>query len=99
MRCWVYVDGFNFYRGAVKRTGHKWVHLLDLSRRLRPSDAIERIKYFTALVERRTDDPDQQRRQRLHWRALDTLGCVERIEGRFHPLAQVHAALPVGSRT
>ncbi len=62
---------------------YKWLNLLELSCWLRPSDIIERIKYFTALVEKRTDDPDQQKRQRLYWRALDTLGCVERIEGRF----------------
>lgn len=83
LRCWVYIDGFNFYHGAAKRTGHKWVNLLELSRRLRKHDTIERIKYFTALVERRTDDPDQRRRQQTYWRALDTLGCVQRIEGHF----------------
>lgn len=85
MRCWVYVDGFNLYHGLRKRQGCccKWLDLLELGRRLRPRDTIERIKFFTALVERRTDDPDQQRRQRLYWRALDTLGRVERIEGRF----------------
>jgi len=81
----VYVDGFNVYHGLAKRRGCqcKWLDLLALSRRLRPCDTIERIKFFTALVEKRTDDPDQQKRQRLYWRAMDTLGCVERIEGRF----------------
>jgi hypothetical protein len=85
LRCWVYVDGFNLYHGLAKRRTcrAKWLNLLELSRRLRPRDTIERIRFFTALVERRTDDPDQQKRQRLYWRALDTLGCVERIEGRF----------------
>jgi hypothetical protein len=83
MRCWVYVDGFNFYHGACCRVGCKWIDLRALSQQLRPNDTIERIKYFTALVERRTDDPDQRRRQRLYWRALDTLGIVERIEGKF----------------
>ncbi len=83
LRCWVYVDGFNFYHGAARRTGHKWVDLLALARNLRPQDAVRRVKYFTAPVEKRTDDPDQQRRQRIYWRALETLGCVDRIEGRF----------------
>ena len=87
MRCWVYVDGFNFYHGAAKRTGHKWVDLLALSRRLRAQDTIEHVKYFTAPVQRRPDDPGQVTRQRTYWRALATLGCVERIEGQFrsHP--------------
>ncbi len=83
MRCWVYVDGFNFYHGAAKRTECKWIDLRALSQQLRPDDTIERVKYFPALVERRTDDPDQRNRQRTYWRALDTLGIVERIEGKF----------------
>ena len=86
MRCWVYIDGFNLYHGIIKRSapeGLRWLDVYALSQRLRPSDAIERIKYFTALVEKRSNDPDQQRRQRLYWRALDTLPCLQRIEGRF----------------
>lgn len=83
MRCWVYVDGFNFYYGASRRTGHKWVDLLSLSKKLRPLDTIEKIKYFTAQVSFRPTDPTQIQRQRLYWRALKTLGCVERIEGKF----------------
>lgn len=83
MRCWVYMDGFNLYHGAAKRTGYKWLDLLALSRQLRKHDSIEHIKYFTALVERRTDDPGQRQRQRTYWRALDTPGCVARIEGHF----------------
>jgi hypothetical protein len=77
------VDGFNFYNGAARPTGCKWVNLLALSQQLRQHDTIERIKYFTALVERRTDNPNQRQRQRTYWRALATLGCLERIEGRF----------------
>lgn len=83
VRCWVYVDGFNFYHGATVRTQHKWVDLLRLSENLRRYDQIQRIKYFTALVERRTDDPDQRRRQQTYWRALRTIPCLEIIEGRF----------------
>jgi hypothetical protein len=63
--------------------GCKWVNIKELSERLRPRDSIERIKYFTALVEKRVDDPDQRNRQRTYWRALDTLGIVQRIEGKF----------------
>jgi uncharacterized LabA/DUF88 family protein len=87
VRCWLYVDGFNLYHGAVKPCGKKWVDLLRLGQQLRKADTIERIKYFTALVENRTDDPGQQRRQRLYWRALGTLPGLQRIEGQFtsHP--------------
>jgi len=54
-----------------------------VSQQLRPQDQIDRIKYFTALVERRTDDPDQRTRQLTYWRALGTIPCLERVEGRF----------------
>ena len=83
VRCWVYVDGFNFYHGIRKHPGCKWVDLLALSRRLRQHDTIDHIKYFTALVENRTDNPGQRTRQCTYWRALATLGCVERINGHF----------------
>jgi len=67
LRCWVYVDGFSLYHGLAKRQSCrcKWLNLLALARRLRPRDTIGRIKFFTALVEKRTDAPDQQKRQRL----------------------------------
>lgn len=83
VRCWAYIDGFNFYNGAAKRTGYKWVNLLTLSQQLRPNDTIERVKYFTAAVEARPNDPDQTRRQRTYWRALKTIDCLDRIEGQF----------------
>ncbi|MEN6301450.1 MAG: NYN domain-containing protein [Armatimonadia bacterium] len=83
MRCWAYIDGFNLYHGACKRLSCKWVNLLDLCQSLRPNDTVERVKYFTAMVEQRAGAPDQRRNQRTYWRALKTLGCVERIEGYF----------------
>jgi len=86
MRVWVYIDGFNLYHGVVKRPGGrdlKWLDLLKLGQVLRPNDIIERVKYFTALVEKRVGDPTQQQRQRIYWRALKTIPCIERIEGRF----------------
>lgn len=87
MRCWVYIDGFNLYNGAAKPLGCKWLDLWALSQQIRRQDSIGRIKYFTALVENRPDDPYQQQRQRLYWRALDTIPCLQRIEGQFtsHP--------------
>lgn len=88
MRCWVYVDGFNLYNGLLSRrdtdcSGCKWLDLLALARALRPLDTIECIKYFTAPVERRTTDPQQPIRQRVYWRALATIPCLSRIEGKF----------------
>jgi uncharacterized LabA/DUF88 family protein len=80
----VYIDGFNLYNGSLKNSPDKWLDLLKLSNHLLlPGEAIGTIKLFTAQVERRVTDPQQQVRQRMYWRALRTLGCVEIIEGQF----------------
>jgi hypothetical protein len=60
----VYVDGFNLYYGALKRTPYKWLDLSKLSQIMLPSDRIESIQYFTARVSARPHNPsaplDQQ---------------------------------------
>src|SRR5258708_3623868 len=48
----VYIDGFNFYYGAVKNTPYRWVNLAALCRHMLPNDTIQSIKYFTAIVRR-----------------------------------------------
>ena len=70
MRTYVYIDGFNFYYGAVKDRQFKWLdfkkllqHLLDLKHQ------IIAIKYFTAMVSGKID-PDQPIRQKTYIRAL-----------------------------
>lgn len=55
MRTRVYVDGFNLYYGALKGTLFKWLNLVALSYRVLPSGhTIEKLKYFTAKVHRRS---------------------------------------------
>ena len=83
-KVWVYIDGFNLYNGALVRTPYKWLDLVALSRCLLSStDSVEQVKFFTAQVERRPNDPDQQKRQRMYWRALRAGGKVAIIEGQF----------------
>jgi hypothetical protein len=53
----VYIDGFNLYYGALKNTPYKWLHLDALCRRLLPKHRIGRIRYFTAIVSARPNDP------------------------------------------
>jgi uncharacterized LabA/DUF88 family protein len=79
----VYIDGFNLYNGALKNTPYKWLDLYAFAQKLCPSDQVNKVKLFTAQVDRRFDDPQQPVRQRLYWRALRTLPCVEIIEGHF----------------
>lgn len=63
MRVNVYIDGFNFYFGAVRGTPYRWLDFSKLCRLLLPRDHVNRIRYFTALVEARPDDPTKQQRQ------------------------------------
>lgn len=79
----VYIDGFNFYYGAVKGTPHKWLDLEALSRRLLPRDEITKVRYFTARISSRHDDPQQAVRQETYLRALNALPLVEIHFGHY----------------
>ncbi|GAA0322283.1 NYN domain-containing protein [Actinoallomurus spadix] len=84
MRANVYVDGFNLYYGCLKGARHKWLDLDALSRRLLPQhEHIHRIRYFTAQIGRRTDDPQRHNRQQIYLRALRTIPHLEIHLGRF----------------
>jgi len=79
----VYIDGFNFYYGAVKDTQYKWIDFEALCQRLLPKDQITKIRYFTARVSSRPDDPQQANRQDTFLRALAVSPLVEIHEGHF----------------
>lgn len=83
MKTIVYVDAFNLYYGAVKGTPYKWLNVMSLCSRLLPRNQIIKIKYFTALVTARPNDPDQANRQQLFLRALQTIPNLEIIYGHF----------------
>ena len=69
----VYIDAFNLYYGCLKGTPYRWLDLDLLCRLLLPSYAVNRIRYFTAIVESRPGDPGQQQRQQAYLRALLTI--------------------------
>ena len=83
MKTFVYVDGFNFYYGAVKNTPYKWVNPDQLCRLILPKNTINCIKYFTAHVTPRPTDPNQHIRQQTYLRALATVPHLEIILGHF----------------
>jgi len=83
MKTMVYVDGFNLYYGAVKRTPYKWLNILALCNFLLPKNQIIGIKYFTAPVTARPNDPDQPNRQQIYLRALRTIPNLDIIYGHF----------------
>lgn len=70
MRTFIYIDGFNFYYGAVKDTPYKWLDFKAFFQSLlQPHHQILSIKYFTALVSGKID-ADQPIRQKTYIRAL-----------------------------
>jgi len=83
MKTIVYVDGFNLYYGAVKGTPYKWLNVSTLCQRLLPKNQIVKIKYFTALVSARPDDPDKPVRQQIFLRALLTIPNLKILYGHF----------------
>jgi uncharacterized LabA/DUF88 family protein len=87
MKTMVYVDAFNLYYGALKRSPYRWLDLRKLMANLYPAHQITGIKYFTARVNPLPGNPDQPLRQQLYFRALRTLPGVEIIEGHYlsHP--------------
>ena len=79
----VYIDGFNLYYGCLKGTPYKWLDPAALARRLLPADTIKRIRYFTAKVQSRDNDPGSPQRQDTYLRALATLPGLSVHLGHF----------------
>jgi len=79
----VYIDGFNLYYGAVRKTPYKWLDPSALCRRLLPRDDIIKIRYFTAHVSARDDDPGLPQRQQTYLRALATIPNLEIHLGHY----------------
>ena len=85
MKAYVYIDGFNLYYGALKKTPYKWLDIAQLCKHLLQGHEVAKIKYFTAPMKVRPGDPDPDKvvRQQIYLRALKTLPNVEIIEGFF----------------
>jgi len=73
MRTYIYIDGFNFYYGAVKGTSFKWIDFKAFfTCVLKSHHHILSIKYFTALVSATPDDPNKSVRQKTYIRAIES---------------------------
>lgn len=96
VRTRIYVDGFNLYYGALRRTAFKWLDLDSLCRRLlSPENRIDHIHYFSAPVASRPSDPGKPQRQQLYFRALRTIPHLTITEGRFlSSRVRMHLAAP-----
>ncbi len=79
----VYVDAFNLYYGSLKGTPYRWLDLGALCARLLPKDQINRIRYFTATVSDRPDNPHAPQRQQIYLRALETIPSLSIHYGHY----------------
>ena len=75
----VYVDGFNFYYGVLKKTPYKWLDLQRFFTLLRPHDDLQAVKFFTSLL---SPGPHRIRQDAL-LQALGTRPLIEVVHGRF----------------
>ncbi len=83
VRTYVYVDGFNLYYRALRRTNFKWLNLEVLAKSLLdPQHDVICIRYFTAPVSGK-HDPQQPIRQQQYLLALQSLPCVVVHQGNF----------------
>lgn len=79
----VYIDAFNLYYGALRRTPYRWLDLAKLCQFMLPQNTIHQIKYFTALVKPRASNPSKPQRQQIYLRALKTIPNVSIVLGHY----------------
>lgn len=90
----VYIDGFNLYYGLATGTPYKWLDLARFCELVLPGDEINRIRYFTARVRSRPDDPQKAQRQQVFIRALDTIPNLTVHYGHF---LEQHVRMPLAN--
>lgn len=83
MKTMLYVDGFNLYYGLLRGSSFKWLDIGMMGRLLLPNDEIVGIRYFSAKVFSRANDPQKHIRQQVYWRALRTIPNLQIIEGHY----------------
>lgn len=83
-RARAYIDGFNLYFSVIKQNpSWKWLNLEAYFEAIRPDDAIDRIYYFTAIVEPKRAHSAKRERQASYLNALKTLPRTEIIYGTY----------------
>lgn len=97
MRTAVYIDGFNLYYRALKRTPYRWLDIFALSQQLVHTDnCITLIRYFTARVTPNAHKPEQEVRQDTY---IYQAACFRRrIEHKHLKAAQLPNPVWAGDR-
>ncbi len=85
MRTNVYIDGFNLYFGAVRKTPYRWLDVQRLCELLlpNPQHVIQTVKYFTAHISPRPNDLQAPQRQQAYLRAVRTRPKVQTYFGHY----------------
>ncbi len=82
-RTYVYVDGFNLYYRALRKTKFKWLNIESLAQSLLDFDnQIQRIRYFTAPVSGKFDSGVPVRQQK-YLQALSSIPSMTVHHGNF----------------
>ncbi|MCB9423481.1 MAG: NYN domain-containing protein [Ilumatobacteraceae bacterium] len=93
----VYIDGLNFYYGAVAKFPElKWVDFEKFARLLVPNDDLIKVRYFTAQVKPRYPGDRSSERQNVLLRAVRTNPLIEVELGHFR--ADVKSRAIAGDR-
>ena len=69
--------------GLLRGTRYRWLDIEKLAQLLLPRHEINQIRYFTALVTSRPNDPNQAQRQQTYLRALQTIPNLTIHYGHF----------------
>ena len=78
MRTAIYIDGFNFYYGAVKNTSYKWLNPKQLCvATLKPHHNIISVIYCTAKVRPKPTDPSARVQQATYLKAIKS--CIPEL--------------------
>lgn len=77
-----YIDGYNFYYGAVRGTGLKWADLVAICNRV-AAVSTDHVHYFTARIKSEPGDPGKAQRQDVYLRALVAHGGLSIQYGKF----------------
>lgn len=94
----VYIDGFNFYYGAIRGTPWKWLDAYILFQKiLGHQNKLLKVKYFTARIQPSAKDPGVKIRQDTYLRALQAHNpLIELYFGHFlrHEISMEHSNPP-----
>ena len=83
MKTSFYIDGFNLYFRALKGSPYKWLDLFKVCQTLTPPHEINRIRFFTSLVQSNRNNPEARQRQLFYLRALETIPVLTVHYGQF----------------